>query len=222
MSRQQISARMGEIMGEVARIQSYATPTNAQLDQAEALLEEHSQLERQLRQVSLDELRAIADGTPGTSHYRLEPGAFGGGSEYDRDPFTNPADSTTAFRGKDPWNTAEIQRFGRSRDAVANEYRSRAVSAIAAMPAATDRIRAQPLTSSNSTTTKRAGSRSSRSLSASPHICGRSPVRRVIRSALNSTTTSARPYLGCSSSPARCRSRTAQAGTSCPSSSTRP
>jgi hypothetical protein len=131
--REEISGRMGTIMGTIARIQSYAQPTNSQLDEAERLLEEHSQLERQLRAISLDELRAFVTGA-GDTNLRAVPGAIG---DLDRDPFNNPADSTPVY----PWATGEVQMFGRSRDSIATEYRSRALSAIEHMPAASDRIR---------------------------------------------------------------------------------
>src|SRR5919107_943490 len=143
MNRDQISTRMGVVMGEVARIQSFAQPTNAQMDTAEQLLEEYRQLEHQLRSISLDELRSAVTGGHGHNPaLTLAPGAFGGdsGGDYDRDPFADPND-VPRFRGRDPWNTGEVATFGRSREQVAAEYRSRALSAVERMPAATDRIR---------------------------------------------------------------------------------
>jgi hypothetical protein len=136
-TREEVSARLSEALGEIARIQSFQKPTAAQLDRAEELLREVDGLEKQLRRVSLDEIMAAATGAGGTN-LRTVPGAFG---DIDRDPIADPRDSAVKFRGKDPWNTAEVQKFGRSRDSVATEYRSRAVSAIEKMPAATDRIR---------------------------------------------------------------------------------
>jgi hypothetical protein len=153
-TREQVSARMGEVMGEVAKIQSYAKPTTAQLDRAEELLREYDGLEKQLRRVTLDEITAAATGAGGTN-LRTVPGAFG---DPDRDPIGDPRDSVARFRGRNPWDASEIQTFGRTRDAVANEYRSRALTAIETMPAASDRVR------SAATNLKTAGSPSSRSL----------------------------------------------------------
>jgi hypothetical protein len=136
-TREQVSARLGEALGEIARVQSFQKPTAAQLDRAEELLREVDDLEKQLRRVSLDEIMAAATGAGGTN-LRTVPGAFG---DPDRDSIGDPRDSVARFRGRNPWDASEIQTFGRTRDAVANEYRSRALTAIETMPAATDRVR---------------------------------------------------------------------------------
>jgi hypothetical protein len=138
MDREDIRLRMAQIVGEMERISKFDQPTQTQQATVEALGAEYDQLERELRNINLSEIRAAATG--GGGRYTLAPGTpFGDG--YDRDPIADPADTVASFNGRDPWNTAEIQMFGRSRDAVATEYRSRALAAVEKMPAATDRIR---------------------------------------------------------------------------------
>src|SRR5690242_12239168 len=146
MNRDQLSARIGEVLGELARLQSFEKPTNAQLERAQALGAEFETLDAQLRSISLQEIRAAAtSGYGGPAGLALE-GGFGGipgvnSDGYDRDPFADPND-IPRFRGRDPWNAGEITTFGRTRDQVTSEYRSRALSAVEKMPGATDRIRA--------------------------------------------------------------------------------
>ena len=53
----------------------------------------------------------------------------------------DPRDSDAKFRGRDPWNLAEIRSFGRAPHEIAGELQSRALAAIEAMPGASDAIR---------------------------------------------------------------------------------
>jgi HK97 family phage major capsid protein len=76
---------------------------------------------------------------------RAVPGTpFGGsgtsGNDYDRDAILEP-DSIEAKRFRNPWDLSEVRTFGRSREEVNAELRSRALSAIEQMPSATDAIR---------------------------------------------------------------------------------
>jgi hypothetical protein len=65
-----------------------------------------------------------------------------GNDSYDRDVFRDPISGTqVTFRGSNPWDLRSVQHFGRSREAVGGELRSRARSAIERMPGADDRIR---------------------------------------------------------------------------------
>lgn len=63
----------------------------------------------------------------------------GSQDDYDSDPILNP-DSVEEKRFRDPWNTSEV-RMGQSPEALGQEFRARALSAIEQMPGASDRIR---------------------------------------------------------------------------------
>ena len=68
----------------------------------------------------------------------IERGAAG---DYDRDPLRDPRDTDICFRGKDPWDLRALQTYGRDPQETAAELRSRALSAIEAMPGASDDVR---------------------------------------------------------------------------------
>jgi HK97 family phage major capsid protein len=130
----------GRWSAEIARLSRYDKLTAAQnrdFDVAVAVVDAAAQLDDEHRAAQLTRLRSAALG--GGNGLKVVPGAFG--SEYDRDPIGDPRDTVVRFRGSDPWGAGEVQQFGRTRDAVAGEYRSRALTAIERMPAASDRIR---------------------------------------------------------------------------------
>ena len=69
------------------------------------------------------------------------PDQRGGQWDYDRDPVSNP-DDVERHRFRDPWNLSEVRMFGRDREEVTHELRSRALSAIEKMSGASDKVRA--------------------------------------------------------------------------------
>jgi len=99
------------------------------------------------RQAELDRVRSAASkitarGTrPGTRPLAsVQPG---GASldDHDADAFGDP-DSVESMRGfANPWDLSNIRTFGRSREAVNGELRSRALTAIEQMPSTNDRVR---------------------------------------------------------------------------------
>lgn len=85
-----------------------------------------------------------ADGAVDTSirGLRLVPGSTQGSrDDYDRDGILEP-DSIADQRFKNPWDLRDMRTYGREPGQVADEYRSRALSAIEKMPNANDKIRA--------------------------------------------------------------------------------
>ncbi|OHU23584.1 capsid protein [Mycobacteroides chelonae] len=84
---------------------------------------------------ALDEVRRAASG-----RMLLERGAAG---DYDRDPVGDPrsAEDFRSRKYKNPWDLRGVQPFGLERHQLTAEYRSRALSAVEAMPGASDRVR---------------------------------------------------------------------------------
>lgn len=132
MNSNEIYARMDGVDAELRTIHQQANDRELSSDEQrrfDALLAERKGLER----------RAAVATMAGNSR-NTEAGHDG--SDYDRDPLADPA-SAESFRGsRNPWQLGAIQEFGRSRSAVAAEYRGRALDAIELMPGANDRIRA--------------------------------------------------------------------------------
>lgn len=97
------------------------------------------------RNAQLARIKGVANDLSGSKYLKTIPGAYGNGSsgrdgEYDRDSILEP-DSIRDQRFRDPWDLSEMRTYGRDRDAVNSELRSRALSAIEKMPSANDRIR---------------------------------------------------------------------------------
>lgn len=98
---------------------------------------------RQLeRRAAIERVRAAAPTNPTVPPaLRVAPGMGGGsGSDYDLDPVLNP-DSVADHRFRNPWDLSEIRTYGRSKQEVAAELHSRALSAIEKMSGASDRVR---------------------------------------------------------------------------------
>lgn len=97
------------------------------------------------RQAQLAAVRSAAEGMS-AANLRTERGAFGalstgnGSGDYDRDAILEP-DSIEDRRFRNPWDLSELRTFGRSKDDVNAELRSRALAAIEKMPSANDKIR---------------------------------------------------------------------------------
>jgi HK97 family phage major capsid protein len=90
----------------------------------------------------LDRARGLAGAAAGRGGLRIERGSIG--DDYDRDPVGDP-DSAENYRNrryKNPWDMSEVRAFGREPHEVADEFKSRALSAIEAMPGASAGIRA--------------------------------------------------------------------------------
>lgn len=96
------------------------------------------------RQAQIAAVREAGKGVS-AANLRLERGAYpgpqgNGSGDYDRDAILEP-DSIEDHRFRNPWDLSEVRSFGRSREDVNNELRSRALSAIEKMPSANDKVR---------------------------------------------------------------------------------
>jgi HK97 family phage major capsid protein len=95
------------------------------------------------REAQLARVQSTAQGLNARAGLRAVPGAFGStnsGDGYDSDAILEP-DSIQAKRFRNPWDLTEMRTWGRSREEVNSEYRSRALSAIEHMASANDRVR---------------------------------------------------------------------------------
>lgn len=95
------------------------------------------------RQAQLADIRSAA-GSISATGLRRERGFGGtagtGTDQGQRDAILEP-DSIEEHRFRNPWDLAEVRTFGRSREDVNTELRSRAADAIAKMPTASDSVR---------------------------------------------------------------------------------
>ena len=97
------------------------------------------------RQAAMEEVKSTTSNLSVAGYLRSERGAIGGGSQggrgtYDRDPLLEP-DSVEQRRFQDPWDFSAVRTFGRAPEAVATEWRARALSACERMQGASDNVR---------------------------------------------------------------------------------
>jgi HK97 family phage major capsid protein len=121
--------RFNELTAEYAQVDAH----RRSLERAADIARVAAQRE-ELRTVAEDAVRRgrVLDGIPG-------PAAIGR-ADYDSDPISNP-DSIAERRFRNPWDLSEVRTFDRDPDAVSEELRSRALSAIERMPGASDNVR---------------------------------------------------------------------------------
>lgn len=89
------------------------------------------------RQAQLAEIRSAASGASAANLRRTSGVPTDQG---ERDAILEP-DSIEDHRFRNPWDLSEMRTFGRSREAVNEELRSRAIDAIEKMPTASDQVR---------------------------------------------------------------------------------
>jgi HK97 family phage major capsid protein len=150
LSHQQAVIRLKDIKAELERLgekdeltaddeQSFDELTRefAEVDGHRRQLERKSALERVRSATSATErgpaALKVAAGTPYNGR--------GSGDGYDLDPILNP-DSVEDQRFRNPWDLSQMRTFSRSREEIAQELRSRALSAIEKMGGASDPVRA--------------------------------------------------------------------------------
>lgn len=152
----QAVARLKDIFDELERLQQKGE--RAPLDQRDAerfaeltvefeAVDEHRQaLERK---AATERLRVTREGLRNSAMDALRRGQVDAGGaaeqrgsrfEYDADPILEP-DSVERHRFRNPWDLSEIRSFAKGPDEVADELRSRALSAIEKMPGASDKVR---------------------------------------------------------------------------------
>lgn len=146
LSHPQALIRLEAIRAELERLGEKADLTAEDERAFDELTREFGQVHdhsRQLeRKAALERVRAAATTTergPAALSVKTEKGAFGSDG-YDADPILHP-DSIQEKRFRNPWDLSEVRTFGKGKEEVAEELRSRALSAIERMPGANDKVR---------------------------------------------------------------------------------
>jgi HK97 family phage major capsid protein len=99
------------------------------------------------RDATLAAVKTTTENLSTSGFLRTERGAFrgrtnsqDGARDYDVDPLLNP-DSVEDHRFRNPWAIDEMRTYGRNPDAIASEFRSRAISACEKMQGCSPEIR---------------------------------------------------------------------------------
>lgn len=144
--------RMGEITGELERLQELDVLSNDDQSYFTELTDEFRVVDNhRLRLEREAQLAAVRKAGESANARNLRPGAARpnaqqtpggqGSDEYDVDAFTEP-NSVEPVRGfRNPWDMTNVRTFGRSREDLNADLQSRARSAIDQMPGASDKIR---------------------------------------------------------------------------------
>lgn len=147
LSHGQAVIRLREIRSQLEELEQRDDLTAEEERSFDELTTEFGQVDdhrRQLeRKAALERVRSAVkatDRTPAALGVRTERGVAYSSDGYDADPILNP-DSVEDARFRNPWDVSEIRTYGRSKGAVNQELRARALSAIERMSGADDRIR---------------------------------------------------------------------------------
>lgn len=144
---QEIEARMSELSEKDSLTPEEDAEYRELRDEAFKVDEHRKRLERADDLAKVKSVKGQVDAA--VRHYqgqslRTERGSAGSSqaayADYDRDSIMEP-DSIEDCRFRNPWDLSEVRMWGREPEQVSNEYRSRALSAIAKMPGASDAIR---------------------------------------------------------------------------------
>lgn len=134
--------RMKDIQEEIERLGDRDALTAEDEQHWQELVREFEELDghrkKLERAADMARVRGVLDAPTG----KVERGTPVNTSDgYDLDPILNP-DSVENCRFRNPWDLSEVRTFSRSKEAVGQELRARALSAIEKMGGANDRIRA--------------------------------------------------------------------------------
>jgi HK97 family phage major capsid protein len=136
LTQDEAAARLTTVVDEIEVIAAKSKLSTRDEERVDSLEAEAERLFRHWKRLErASELKEVGGRT------KLVRGSAG--DDYDRDPMRD-VDSAEDFRSRryrDPWNLAEVREFGRERHEVADEFKSRALSAIETMPGASPRIR---------------------------------------------------------------------------------
>jgi HK97 family phage major capsid protein len=140
----QAKNRLKDINDEIERLDAKADKTETRtlneedqkywddlIEEARAVHSHIGQLERAAQRQELNRM--------GVARAAARGGVVAGTDDYDSDPLGEP-DSIEEKRFKNPWDTSEV-RMGLSPEARGQEFRARALSAVAKMQGASDRNR---------------------------------------------------------------------------------
>lgn len=147
LSHSQAVIRLSDIQAELERLGDKADLTAEDEQSFDELTREFADVDNHRRQLerksALERVRSATKTTerrPAAT--RIEGGTPTSSRDgYDTDPILNP-DSVEDRRFRNPWDLSEVRTFSRSKEEVAHELRSRALSAIEKMSGASDRVRA--------------------------------------------------------------------------------
>lgn len=138
--------RADEVHARMEQINELDNPTAEEDAEFRSLGEEFDQLAEHMarleRAAEMARVNSARSGVvqAGRPRQRVVAGSQGSRDEYDRDSILEP-DSIEDCRFRDPWDLSGMRMWGRDADEVGGEFRSRALSAIAKMPGASDNIR---------------------------------------------------------------------------------
>jgi HK97 family phage major capsid protein len=142
LTHSQSVARLKEIGDELERLGALEDLTPEQEVEFADLTETFRQVDLHRKQLEraaeLAEIRSLAQGVTGGS--KLLAGATSSRKDYDRDAILEP-DSVEDRRFRNPWDLTELRTFGRDPEAVNEELRARALSAVEKMQGCNDEIR---------------------------------------------------------------------------------
>jgi hypothetical protein len=142
LTHSQAKNRLLDITEEIERLGAKDDLTNEDEVRFAALNAEFDEVDKHRkgleRAAAVARVQAAAEGVRGG---RVEDGApRASGDGYDRDAILEP-DSIEDHRFRNPWDLTDVRSFGRSPEDLAEELRSRALSAIEKMPSANDKVR---------------------------------------------------------------------------------
>lgn len=144
MTHSQCVSRMEEIAGEMERLREKQALSAQDEEYRDNIAVEFDELDQ--RRARLETQSAAAHIVARTQGIIPRQGAAAapilerGAPDFDRDAFLEP-DSIEEHRFKNPWDLSEIRTYGRSQGELIDEYRSRALSAVAKMQQSNDSIR---------------------------------------------------------------------------------
>lgn len=146
LSHSQAVIRLRDIKEELERLGAKDELTAEDEQSFDELTREFAEVDQHRRQLERKAaLERVSSATKaierGPAAVKVEGGTpLNSRDSYDLDPILHP-DSVEDHRFRNPWDLSEIRTFGRSKEDIGTELRSRALSAIEKMRGCNDRIR---------------------------------------------------------------------------------
>lgn len=147
LSHSQAVIRLKDIKAELERLGDKDDLTAEDEQSFDELTREFAEVDNHRRQLerksALERVRSATKATErGPAAVKIEGGTpLNSRDGYDLDPILHP-DSVEDRRFRNPWDLSEVRTLGRTKDAVGEELRARALSAVEKMSGANDRVRA--------------------------------------------------------------------------------
>ncbi|MGW1801542.1 phage major capsid protein [Streptomyces sp. NPDC001984] len=146
LSHSQAVIRLKDIKEELERLGQKDELTAEDEQSFDELTREFAEVDNHRRQLerkaALERVRSATKATErGPAAVKIEGGTpLNSRDGYDLDPILHP-DSVEDRRFRNPWDLSEVRTFGRSKEAVGQELRARALSAVEKMAGANDSVR---------------------------------------------------------------------------------